>query len=250
MVQQSKIHFRIRRQDGPGKPSRWEEFDVPYREKLNVISCLMEIQKNPVTSSGQKTTPVVWECNCLEEVCGACTMIINGKAKQACSALIDQLEQPIVLEPLTKFPLVRDLMIDRQVMFDNLKKVHAWIPIDGTYNLGSGPRLAESKRQWAYELSKCMTCGCCMEACPQVNSRSKFMGPAPISQVRLFNTHPTGEMNKHERLAALLDEGGIADCGNAQNCVRACPKNIPLTTSLADMNREVNKFTLNRWLRR
>ena len=250
MVQQSKIHFRIRRQDGPGKPSRWEEFDVPYREKLNVISCLMEIQKNPVTSSGQKTTPVVWECNCLEEVCGACTMIINGKAKQACSALIDQLEQPIVLEPLTKFPLIRDLMIDRQVMFDNLKKVHAWIPIDGTYNLGSGPRLAESKRQWAYELSKCMTCGCCMEACPQVNSRSKFMGPAPISQVRLFNTHPTGEMNKHERLAALLDEGGIADCGNAQNCVRACPKNIPLTTSLADMNREVNKFTLNRWLRR
>ena len=250
MAQKSKIHLRIRRQDGPEKPSRWEEFDVPYREKLNVISCLMEIQKNPVTSSGQKTTPVIWEGNCLEEVCGACTMIINGKAKQACSALIDQLEQPIVLEPLTKFPLIRDLMIDRQVMFDNLKKVHAWIPIDGTYNLGSGPRLAESKRQWAYELSKCMTCGCCMEACPQVNSRSKFMGPAPISQVRLFNTHPTGEMNKHERLAALLDEGGIADCGNAQNCVRACPKNIPLTTSLADMNREVNKFTLNRWLRR
>ena len=247
---QNKIHLRIRRQDGPNKPSHWEEFDVPYREKLNVISCLMEIQKNPVTSSGKKTTPVVWECNCLEEVCGACTMIINGKAKQACSALIDQLEQPIVLEPLTKFPLVRDLMVDRQVMFDNLKKVHAWIPIDGTYNLGSGPRLAEAKRQWAYELSKCMTCGCCMEACPQVNSRSKFMGPAPISQVRLFNTHPTGEMNKHERLAALLDEGGIADCGNAQNCVHACPKNIPLTTSLADMNREVNKFTLNRWLRR
>jgi succinate dehydrogenase / fumarate reductase iron-sulfur subunit len=250
MAQQRTIHFRIRRQDGPGQPSRWEEFDVPYREKLNVISCLMEIQKNPVTSSGQKTTPVVWECNCLEEVCGACTMVINGHAKQACSALIDQLEQPIVLEPLKKFPLVRDLMVDRQLMFDNLKKVHAWIPIDGTYNLGPGPRMPEAKRQWAYELSKCMTCGCCMESCPQVNPRSKFIGPASISQVRLFNTHPTGEMNKHERLAPLLDKGGIADCGNAQNCVRACPKNIPLTTSLADLNREVNKFTLSRWLRK
>lgn len=249
MAEAKEIRLKIRRQDGPDKPSRWEEFILPYHPKMNVISCLMEIQKNPVTADGKKTTAVVWECNCLEEVCGACTMNINGQGRQACSALIDHLQQPIVLEPLTKFPLIRDLMVDRQIMFDNLKKVKAWIPIDGTYDLGPGPRMAEVRRQWAYELSKCMTCGCCMEACPQVNSRSKFMGPAAISQVRLFNAHPTGEMNKHERLAALLDDGGITDCGNAQNCVRACPKNILLTTSIADLNRETNKFALSRWLR-
>lgn len=250
MAEEKTIRLKIRRQDGPDKPSRWEEFSLPYRPKMNVISCLMEIQKSPVMADGKPTSPVVWECNCLEEVCGACTMNINGQARQACSALIDQLEQPIVLEPLTKFPLIRDLMVDRQIMFDNLKKVRAWIPIDGTYDLGPGPRMAEIKRQWAYELSKCMTCGCCMEACPQVNSRSKFIGPAAISQVRLFNAHPTGEMNKHERLAALLDDGGIADCGNAQNCVQACPKGIPLTTSIADLNRETNKFAVSRWLRK
>ncbi len=250
MGEQKTIRLRIRRQDGPGNPSRWEEFEVPYRPKMNVISCLMDIQKNPVTADGKKTTPVVWECNCLEEVCGACTMNINGQARQACSALIDQLAQPVMLEPLTKFPLVRDLMVDRQIMFDNLKRVRAWIPIDGTYDLGPGPRMAEAKRVWAYELSKCMTCGCCMEACPQVNVRSKFIGPAAISQARLFNTHPTGEMHKAERLAALLDDGGITDCGNAQNCVRACPKAIPLTTSIADMNRETNKFAIDRWLRK
>ncbi len=250
MAEGKTIRLKIRRQDGPDKPSRWEEFSLPYRPKMNVISCLMEVQKYPVTSDGKVTSPVVWECNCLEEVCGACTMNINGQARQACSALIDQLQQPVVLEPLTKFPLIRDLMVDRQIMFDNLKKVRAWIPIDGTYDLGPGPRMAEVKRQWAYELSKCMTCGCCMEACPQINARSKFIGPAAISQVRLFNAHPTGEMNKHERLAALLDEGGIADCGNAQNCVQACPKQIPLTTSLADLNRETNKFAVSRWLRK
>ncbi len=244
------IELRIKRQDGPGQPSSWETFKIPYRPKLNVISVLMEIQQNPVNAAGKRTTPVVWECNCLEEVCGACTMNINGQARQACTALIDQLKQPIVLEPLRKFPLVRDLMVDRTVMFDNLKKVRAWIPIDGTYDLGAGPRMAEAKRQWAYELSKCMTCGCCTESCPQFNARSKFMGPAAISQVRLFNAHPTGEMNKHERLEVLLEEGGIADCGNAQNCVRACPKGIPLTTSLADLNREANKFAVDRWLRK
>ncbi|MHB1651979.1 MAG: succinate dehydrogenase iron-sulfur subunit [Desulfitobacteriaceae bacterium] len=250
MAEGKIIRLKIRRQDGPNKPFRWEEFVLPYRPKMNIISCLMEIQKNPVTADSKSTSPVVWECNCLEEVCGACTMNINGQARQACSALVDQLQQPITLEPLTKFPLIRDLMVDRQIMFDNLKKVRAWIPIDGTHDLGPGPRMAEVKRQWAYELSKCMTCGCCMEACPQVNSRSKFIGPAAISQVRLFDAHPTGEMNKHERLAALLDEGGIADCGNAQNCVQACPKAISLTTSLADLNRETNKFAINRWLRK
>lgn len=177
-------------------------------------------------------------------------MNINGQARQACSALVDQLPQPIVLEPLSKFPLIRDLMVDRTIMFENLKKVHAWIDIDGTYDLGSGPRMAEVKRQWAYELSKCMTCGCCMESCPQVGTRSKFIGPSALSQVRLFNAHPSGEMYKHVRLEALLGEGGITDCGNAQNCVRACPKDIPLTTSIADLNKEVNKYALSRWLNR
>jgi len=250
MTEQKTIRLKIRRQDGPDKAVYWEEFEVPYGQKMNIISCLMEIQKNPINAKGESTNPVVWECNCLEEVCGACTMNINGQARQACSALVDQLELPIVLEPLSKFPLIRDLMVDRTIMFENLKKVHAWIDIDGTYDLGSGPRMAEVKRQWAYELSKCMTCGCCMESCPQVGSRSKFIGPSAISQVRLFNAHPSGEMHKHVRLEALLGEGGITDCGNAQNCVRACPKEIPLTTSIADLNKEVNKFALSRWLNR
>ncbi|MDA8234720.1 MAG: succinate dehydrogenase iron-sulfur subunit [Clostridia bacterium] len=244
------IHLRVKRQDGPQAQSRWEDFKIPYKPNMNIISVLMEIQKSPVNARGEKTTPVIWECNCLEEVCGACTMIINGKARQACTALIDQLPQTIELRPLSKFTLIRDLMVDRQIMFDNLKKVKAWIPIDGSYDLGPGPRLAGKVQEWAYELSKCMTCGCCMEACPQVNSRSNFIGPAAISQVRLFNAHPTGEMNKEERLEALLGNGGITDCGNSQNCVRACPKEIPLTTSIADINKETTLYGIRRWLRR
>src|SRR5205823_10835940 len=65
--------------------------DLPYRPNLNIISCLMEIQKNPVTKEGNPTTPPVWQMNCLEQVCGICTMVINGRAMQSCSALIDNL---------------------------------------------------------------------------------------------------------------------------------------------------------------
>ncbi len=231
------IELKVQRQDTANSQPYWEEFKVPYRPNMNVISALMEIQRNPVTADGNKTTPVNWEMSCLEEVCGACSMVINGKPRQSCTALIDQLPQPITLEPMRTFPVVRDLIVDRNVMFDSLKRVKAWVPIDGTYDLGEGPRMPERKRQWAYELSKCMTCGVCLEACPNVNDKTDFVGPAILSQVRLFNTHPTGAMNKDERLAEIMKDGGLGECGNSQNCVVACPKGIPLTTSIASLNR-------------
>ncbi|GLY10155.1 succinate dehydrogenase iron-sulfur subunit [Bacillus badius] len=237
MSENKTVRFMITRQDTMDSAPYEEEFVLPYRPNMNVISALMEIQRNPVNAKGEKTTPISWDMNCLEEVCGACSMVINGKPRQACTALVDKLEQPIRLAPMSTFPVVRDLQIDRERMFDSMKRIKAWIPIDGTYELGPGPRMPERKRQWAYELSKCMTCGVCLEACPNVNSKSDFIGPAFISLVRLFNAHPTGSMNRDERLNALMGDGGLQDCGNSQNCVQACPKGIPLTTSIAAMNR-------------
>jgi succinate dehydrogenase / fumarate reductase iron-sulfur subunit len=98
----------------------------------------------------------------------------------------------------------------------------------------------------AYDLSRCMTCGCCLEVCPQVTPTSAFIGAAAISQARLFNLHPTGKMHARERLEALMGEGGLADCGNAQNCVHACPKEIPLTESIAAMGRQTTTYMLKR----
>lgn len=239
------IRVKIKRQNHPDAKPYYEHFSVPYRKNMNIITLLQEIQRNPITADGTATTPVVWECNCLEEVCGACTMVINGRPRQACSALIDQLKQPITLAPLAKFALIRDLMVDRGILFESLKKVKAWITIDGTHALGPGPRVAPSVQQEIYPLSRCMSCGCCMEGCPNVNDRSSFMGPAVMSQVHLFNTHPTGEMHKDQRLKAVMSEGGVAGCGNSQNCVRICPKGIPLTTSLARLNRDVNGFAFS-----
>jgi succinate dehydrogenase / fumarate reductase iron-sulfur subunit len=133
------ITLKIKRQDSPSRPEtkRWEEFAIPWHPQMNVISSLMEIRKNPLTASGQKVTPVVWESVCLEEVCGSCTMIVNGKVRQACTALIDQIApngETVTLEPMSKFPLVRDLVVDRSRMFSDLKRVKAWIQLDGTHD--------------------------------------------------------------------------------------------------------------------
>jgi succinate dehydrogenase / fumarate reductase iron-sulfur subunit len=253
MPEAKRVKLKVLRQDGPRatETRRWEEFDVPWQPQMNVISALMEIQKNPVTADGKPTAPVVWDCSCLEEVCGACTMIVNGRVRQACSALVDQISpdgEPITLTPMTKFPLIRDLIVDRARMFGDLKRVKAWIDLDGSHELGPGPRQAPENQEEAYPLSRCMTCGCCLEACPQVGPHSDFIGPAAINQVRLFNLHPSGKFHAGQRLEALMEPGGIADCGKAQNCVEVCPKEIPLVDSIAAVSRQTTRHMLFGWL--
>lgn len=228
-----------------GQPGQqyWEEFELELKPHANIISCLMEIQRNPVNKQGNVVLPIAYESGCLEEVCGSCSMLINGRPRQACTALIDKLmlEQEsniITLAPFTKFPLVRDLIVDRTSMFNNLSRVGAWVEADSSHDAGFGPKISQDKQEVMYQLSQCMTCGCCLEACPQVNSHSSFKGPAVIGQVRLFNLHPVAGMQKAKRIEEMMQTGGISGCGNAQNCVKVCPKNIPLTDAIAAVGRD------------
>ena len=270
------FQVRILRQDGPGEASRWERHQVTYEPNLNVISVLQKIAAQATTAEGETTTPVAYECNCLEEVCGACTMLINGQTRQSCSALVDKLldENPegIELRPMSKFPVVRDLQVDRGRMFKALERVKAWIPVDDYFDRGPGPRESQSSQHVRYPLSECMTCGCCLEACPQYTKievqrapdesdesyerrqteayANGFVGAAAISQAMLFNEHPTGTMNAGERLEALMGPGGIQQCGNAQNCVSVCPKEIPLTRSIARAGRQTTLHWIRKWFDR
>ena len=118
-----------------------------------------------------------------------------------------------------------------------------------------------------------MSCGCCLEACPQflkielvrrgegdagslstprlreANLRA-FMGAHAMAQVELFNSNPIGAMTAGERLDALIAEGGIQVCGNAQNCVKVCPKEIPLTTAIAAPAAPPRAIFVRKWLDR
>src|SRR5213080_5427448 len=120
MSETKQVMVKVKRQADPKSAPYWEEFSLPWRPSMNVIICLRDIAENPVTRDGKKTTPVSYDSNCLEEICGSCAMLINGKARMACSALVDKLEQPIRLEPLSKFPIIRYLTVDRSVLFENL----------------------------------------------------------------------------------------------------------------------------------
>ncbi|MFO0914445.1 MAG: succinate dehydrogenase iron-sulfur subunit [Pirellulales bacterium] len=271
----TRIHafdVRVLRQDAPGQPSYWQRHRVTYEENMNVISVLQRIAQQAKTSDGEPVPPVCWDCNCLEEVCGACTMVVNGRVRQACTALVDRLledrPEEIELRPMTKFPVLRDLVVDRSRAFQALKRVQAWVEVDAYENMGPGPKQSRQQQETAYPLSQCMTCGCCLEACPQYTkvevqraegetdeqfaARQRaaydqaFVGAHAISQAVLFNMHPTGAMQKDDRLEALTGPGGIQMCGNAQNCVAVCPKSIPLTTSIARVGRDTTLYALKR----
>lgn len=267
---------RILRQDGPGEASYWERHRLEYVPDMNITSVLQTIAAQAETVEGQHVAPVAYDANCLEEVCGSCTMLINGRTRQACSALVDKLlaENPdeIELQPMSKFPVVRDLCVDRRRLFRALEKVHAWIPADGYYDLGPGPRQSPEQQERAYPLSQCMSCGCCLEACPQYGKIEiaptpgesdehlaarrdaaydlDFVGAHAISQAVYYNGNPTGQMQKVERIDALMEPGGIQVCGNAQNCVAVCPKMIPLTTSIGRAGRDATIRAFRRFFDR
>lgn len=268
-----KINVRVLRQDAPQTKPYWERHLIDYEPEMNVISLLQRIAAGATTAEGKKVAPVAWDCGCLEEVCGSCTMVINGRVRQSCSALVDRLleENPLelVLEPMAKFPVVRDLIVDRARLFRGLERIKGWVPVDNYYDMGPGERISRSNQEYNYPLSKCMSCGCCLDACPQYKkievvrqpnetdeefeARREaaydrgFIGAHAISQAMLFNSHPTGEQLKGERLDALTGPGGIQACGNAQNCVAVCPKEIPLTRSISRAGRAATLHTIKKW---
>jgi len=270
--QPKKVNVRILRQDGPGQPAYWERHQVDYEENMNVISVLQKIAAQATTAEGRSVSPVTWDCGCLEEVCGSCTMVINGRVRQSCSALVDRLLEDnsaeIELRPMSKFPVLRDLLVDRSRLFRGLQRVQAWVPVDGYGDMGPGPKQTRQQQEQAYPLSECMSCGCCLEACPQYQkvevrrlpgetdeqfqSRQtsaydqSFLGAAVISQAMLFNSHPTGQVLADQRMDALTGPGGIQACGNSQNCVSVCPKKIPLTTSIGRAGRAATVHTLKK----
>jgi len=139
-----------------------------------------------------------------------------------------------------------------------LKKLECWVPVDNYYNMGSVPKQSIQAQEQNYPLSQCISCGCCLEACPQYQLLSieradgkaeeayqqrrdneldrHFFGAVPMSQAVLMNSHPTGKALAPSRIEALIAPGGIQNCGKAGNRQAVCPKEIPLMHSWGRVN--------------
>lgn len=264
---------RVERQDHPTQSPYWQTFMLDYEPGLNITSVLQQISARPTTEDGRQVAPVAYEAGCLEEVCGSCTMRINGRVRQACSALVDRLleEHPsgIELRPMSKFPVLRDLCVDRYRLFRSLHKLQCWVPVDSYGDHGSGPRQSPKQQRENYPLSQCMSCGCCLDACPEYRQVTierhegesdedfqqrrdaeldhQFIGAAAMSQAVLMNSNPTGASTAERRVEAMITAGGIQNCGKAGNCQAVCPKEIPLMRSWGRANRAATVHVIKKF---
>jgi succinate dehydrogenase / fumarate reductase iron-sulfur subunit len=244
------VRIRVRRQDGFELPRtrRWEEFVVEVQARMTVADVLAAIEQRPITASGQTVEPVAWDSACADTACGACTMLINGRPRPACSTLVESVmgkRHKIELMPLSKFPLVRDLVVDRSEMSRALAHVHAWQTLDSERPSARSPVAEEVSRELE-AVSRCTGCGACLEACPEYHSGRDFVGAAALNEVHRLNL--LGAPGRAERLEAVMGRGGVADCGKAHNCVEVCPQSIPLVDSIQSLSRATTLRFVVSWL--
>jgi succinate dehydrogenase / fumarate reductase iron-sulfur subunit len=243
------VRLRIRRQDGPALPetARWEEFDLELVPGMTVATALEAIARRPLAVSGVEVAPVAWECGCLEQACGSCAMLVNGQAALACAARLDALasgRRVVELAPLGKFPVIRDLVVDRSRLAKDRALSEVWLEA-----AESEPRpLSSELHRTRLALGACLDCGCCLEACPEYGPHTDWVGPSVINRVEYANLHPLGALARGRRLELLMRPGGIADCGQAENCVEVCPARIPLVDSLQRVARGTSSRLILHWL--
>lgn len=234
--------IKIKRQDSPESQSYWEEFKLkaPHQE-MTVRSLLKQIQINPVNHRGEKTRPVLWEESCLEESCGSCSMLINSKPAQICSLKLSELESHITLEPLSKFPVIRDLIVDRSSYRKEYQSIQNEAPFDGFYIKRKNFELKnKSYSLYQEEMWDCIHCGLCLEVCPQWANTNSFMGPYSLSQ----KSKTVSSTLSHKDFKVLTKNAGIDLCKNVQNCNKTCPKNLPLLEGLAHLKKKASRFFL------
>jgi len=208
---------------------------IPFEtedERETVATALTAINANPDVSdhTGNPVEPIVWECSCLQKKCGACAMRINGRPALACDAklrdLTDGKNSVITLEPLRKFPVVADLMVDRSIMYENLKQIGVWLRDEAN--------LTQEKYDLAYEGSRCLQCGCCLEICPNFYAGGTFAGTAGfVPTVRLISELTGKERREVKRAYRKYIYNG---CGKSLACRDICPAGIDIEHLLVNSN--------------
>ena len=216
MIATIEIQRQKSRTDKPYK----QTFAVDTGSRATVAELIERINSEQIPED-----PVTWERSCKQKKCGACAMLINGRPRLACDArLYEYGEKPIKLAPLKKFPVVCDLMVDRSTMFENLKNLGSWLEEN------SGEDLTGD----AYEASRCLQCGCCLEVCPNFYAGGKFFGAAGLSpSSRLIAVSGAGD---RKRLYGEYGKHFYRGCGKSLSCKDICPAGIDTEHLMVNSN--------------
>lgn len=225
-----KYTIRIRRQNSRDAEAFWQAFELETEENMTVAAVLLELnRRSPLTDvSGSAADPIGWEYGCLVRKCGGCAMRINGIPRLACATFLQELHGTVVtLEPLSKFPLVRDLIVDRSAVFEALRKARLWLESEAYM-----PSHTHAAR---YGSAKCLLCGCCLEVCPNFAVSGAFSGAVlPVNAFRILEEEQNTEHDRQvvDQYRKQYFEG----CGKSLACHDICPAGVPVEELMVRSN--------------
>ncbi|MBQ1263200.1 MAG: succinate dehydrogenase [Oscillospiraceae bacterium] len=221
---------KIKRQRNADSSPYWQSFSYngPLHVTISAVLDAINYTDDLFDTEGNPATRVRWECSCLQAVCGGCAMVINGVPALACNTFVDEITKTdLILEPLSKFPVVADLMVDRSVIYENLNSAKAYI--DGRCVSG------KKNHEHQYSVAKCLKCGLCLEVCPNYTGEGEFFGAVFANESYLIATQSAKK--PIESVKEYKKHFG-AGCSKALSCQSVCPVGIETLTSILKMNRK------------
>ncbi len=230
MLDNSKtIILEIRRQENSASEAYTQSIPYVITSPMDTVaSALTAINTDThiTDTDGNPITKIAWECSCLQQKCGACAMVIDGVPRLACDAFLNEFQGKVTVEPLKKFPLIKDLMVDRSIMQENLRQMKLWHEEQIS--------LEDEQVSMSYDASRCLQCGCCLEVCPNYSITQSFYGAAAfVPTIRLFTELTGEELNAVKK---QYKEHIYAGCGKSLACKTVCPAGIDTEKMLVKSN--------------
>ena len=221
---------KIKRQLSPDSAPYWQSFSYngPMHVTVSAVLDAINYTDDMIDTEGKSATRVRWECSCLQSVCGGCAMVINGVPALACNTFVDEVaKDDLVLEPLSKFPVVADLMVDRSIIYDYLIHAKAYLENAAVNN--------KRQHKQQYSVAKCLKCGLCLEVCPNYRPGGEFFGAVLANESYLIASQSS---DKKPQIVKEYKTHFGAGCSKALSCQTVCPAGIETITSIMKMNRK------------
>jgi succinate dehydrogenase / fumarate reductase iron-sulfur subunit len=216
-----KIKIKIKRCDPMGKgvcEPYLQAFTVEVKEGMTVLDCLLKI-------SDEEDPSLSFRKSCRSAICGSCAMNINGFPKLACSTQVLQeygKEGQLVIEPLSKHNVIKDLMVDFTPFWKKMEKITPYLTPPAEEKTSG---ITKADEEVIDRSQRCIMCGCCNASCNSLDIDPNFIAPAALAKAwRFIGDVREGESKK--RLERLSEEHGMWDCVRCVHCTEYCPKGV------------------------
>lgn len=216
-----QARFKIWR--GSGDTGHFEEYETQIDDGMVVLDAVHRIQ-------AEQAPDLACRWNCKAGKCGSCSAEINGMPRLMCMTRLDEvpLDEPVTIEPMKAFPLIRDLVTDVSSNFRAKKTIKKFKPRppdaeDGTW------RMVQEDADRVQEFRKCIECFLCQDVCHVLREHDKheeFVGPRLLVYTAALEMHP---LDVEDRTADLKKEHGVGYCNITKCCTKVCPEEITIT---------------------